>query len=786
MKTLRDWTLNACTPTGVELLVEGRHLLRVSVLDEQLFRVSLLKNRSWRLDRTWTVAPDGHTPWEGRDRDNLDGFACPTFRLDEGDPLRLQTGMLRLEIQRPLKFVWAARIDDAWQVFAQDRPTGAYLLGREDHAVSHHMRRTAGEAVYGLGEKAGALNRDGGRYEMRNLDALGYDARRTDPLYKHVPFALIRTAAAGCWSIFYDNLASCWFDLGNEIDNYHAPFRSYRAEDGDLDYYLRWEPDLLALTRAQVRLTGGTLFPPRWSLGYSGSTMSYTDAPDAQAQLLGFLEQIREHDIPCDSFHLSSGYTSIGDRRYVFNWNREKVPDPAGLAVEFAAQGVRIVANIKPCLLNDHPRYAEAAAAGLFIRDSDSGEPERSAFWDDWGSHLDFTNSETVEWWKRGVTTQLLDYGISATWNDNNEYEIWDRRARCAGFGQPIDIALIRPLHSLFMCRASEEAQREHAPGKRPYLVCRSGGPGLQRHAQTWTGDNRSAWDTLRWNLRMGLGLSLSGFYNVGHDVGGFAGPRPEPELFLRWVQNGIFHPRFSIHSWNDDGSVNEPWMYPEMTELVRRAIELRYRLLPYLYTCLWLAASEHEPMLRPTFLDHPRDSRCQDDSDDFLLGRNLLIAGVVEPAQETRAVYLPDNGVGWWDFFAGVWHAGGQTVSVPVTLESIPLFVRAGTVLPLGRGADRATVDGETGRDLMVFPLSGDGEEHSCLYEDDGESENPPYSLLCFTLKCREGVQTLDWIQRGDASPTFTEARLIVADGVTPISVRGRSATDGDAIALA
>ena len=160
---------------------------------------------------------------------------------------------------------------------------------------------------------------------------------------------------------------------------------------------------------------------------------------------------------------------------------------------------------------------------------------------------------------KKNVTSQLLNYGIDCTWNDNNEYEVWDHFAQCHGFGQPIDIGLIRPLQSILMTRASYEAQKTYASEKRPYLITRSGAPGIQRYAQTWTGDNRTSWESLRWNIRMGLGLSLSGFFNIGHDVGGFSGPRPGPELFLRWVQNGILHPRFTIHSWNDDASANEP-----------------------------------------------------------------------------------------------------------------------------------------------------------------------------------------------------------------------------------
>lgn len=584
MKTLKDWTLQGRNGAAVTLLTDGLRRMRIVVLDRDLIRVSLIGPDGWRLGRSWSVAPDGDTPFQGRSRDVLSGFACPDFDLSETDRgVVIDTGLLRLQVLRPLQLIWQAKIDGAWRVFAADRPTGAYMAGAglRDHAHGHFLRRHTDELIYGLGEKTGDLERSGRRFEMRNLDAMGYDAERTDPLYKHIPVTLTRTPDAGSFSVFYDNLASCWFDLGHELDNYHAPYRAYRAEDGDLDYYMAWSPDLAGLTRRQAWLTGGTAFMPRWALGYSGSTMSYTDAPDAQAQLQGFVDQITTHKLPCDSFQMSSGYTSIGSRRYVFNWNTEKFPDIDAMCARFADADLHLIANIKPCMLQDHPRYGEAASAGLFIRDSEADRPEISVFWDDEGSHLDFTNPATVDWWKANVTSQLLDHGIGSTWNDNNEYEIWDRAAQCHGFGEPIDIALIRPVQPVLMSRASRDAQTEHAPHLRPYLISRSGAPGIQRYAQTWTGDNRTDWKTLRYNNRMGLGLSMSGIFNIGHDVGGFAGPRPGPELFLRWVQNGIFHPRFTIHSWNDDATVNEPWMYPEILPHIRAALALRGQLIP-------------------------------------------------------------------------------------------------------------------------------------------------------------------------------------------------------------
>jgi len=787
MKQLKSWKLARCLPHGVELEVDGGHMLRIVALDETLFRVSLKKDGAWRLSRSWCVAPDGETPWAGRDRDDFAGFPCPQVGIRDGEVLTVSTGRLRVTVRRPLHLAWSVRAGEEWAAFAEERPTGGTMLGVRDNAHWHFLRRDPSEPVHGLGEKAGALDRRGRRFEMRNLDAMGYDAATTDPLYKHVPFTMTQTAGTGAWSIFYDNLASCWFDLGNELDNYHLPYRVYRAEDGDLDYYMRWAPEMLDLVKAQVRLTGGTAFPPRWSLGYSGSTMAYTDAEDAQAELEGFLGRIAEHDIPCDSFQMSSGYTSIGPKRYVFNWNHEKVPDVRGMTERFRAAGVHLIANIKPCLLQDHPRYAEAAAAGLFVRDSETGAPERSVFWDDEGSHLDFTNPDTVAWWREGVTRQLLERGIGSTWNDNNEYEIWDRRAACAGFGEPVDIALIRPLQPILMTRASQEAQRAHAPAERPYLITRSGAPGLQRYAQTWSGDNRTSWKTLRYNIRTGLGMSLSGFYNIGHDVGGFSGPRPEPELFVRWVQNGVFHPRFTIHSWNDDGSANEPWMYPEVADHVRDAIRLRYRLLPYLYTLLWQAADADEPMLRPVFLDHPDDPEAWAETDDFLLGRDLLVATVVEPGATSRRVRLPRNQTGWWNWSTGTWHEPGEAVVIAVDLGTIPLFVRGGAVLPLSAGADRADPSSDTGRVLAIFPAPSGMAGGGTLYEDDGVSPDAPFSLLCFTLSCGEDAVSLDWRQDGRRDPVIGTCVLSLPAGERrKLIFRGQIVETGSPLSLA
>lgn len=713
---------------------DGAAVAHIWVLEEDIVRVMLLPQGQLQMPRSWTVAPGlENLPAEGRDRFDVSGFSLPAFECEleqYGTQLRISTAAVRLSITLKGFFCnWESRHQGRWQASAADRPTQSYNFGWWDEKVYHYLQRERGEAYFGLGERAGDANRAGQRYRMCNLDPMGYSARSTDPLYKHIPFYITRKPGDGgekdaglCYGLFYDTLSDCSFDMGREMDNYHGHYRYFVADHGDLDLYYIAGDGPAAITRRYTWLTGRPIFPPRYALGYSGSTMSYTDAPNAQERMGEFLERCEEHDIPCDSFHLSSGYTSIGGGRYVFHWNRDKFPDPARFVQSYLDRGVRLVPNIKPALLGNHPRFEEARQAGLLVQDPD-GQPTAIQFWDGTGAYLDFTNPKTIAWWKKQVTEQLLQYGIPATWNDNNEYEIWSDKALAHGFGAPRPAREVRPLQTLLMMQASHAAQSEFAPAERPYLVSRSGAAGMQRYVQTWSGDNYTAWETLRYNIRMGLGLAMSGVSNTGHDIGGFSGPAPGPELLLRWVQHGIFLPRFSIHSWNDDKTVNEPWMYPEATPQVRALIGLRYRLMPYLYDLVWRYHSAYEPIIRPTYHDFPEDARCLEENDDMLLGANLLVASVVEPGQTRRPVWLPGTG-GWYEVHTARRFDAGQSITLEAPLDGPPpLLAREGCAIPLNLG-EVHFANAQDVRGFQVFPQRGEGSFEASCFEDDGHSQ--------------------------------------------------------------
>ncbi len=590
------------------------------------------------------------------------------------------------------------------------------------------MTRALRDVYFGLGEVSGGLNHHHRRYRLEPTDACGYDAEWSDPLYKHWPLYLTRTPHGSCFALLYDVPCRMVVDFGAEIHHYHGPFRYAEMQAGGLEYYLISADTLPALVGRITDLIGRPELPPRWSLGYLHSGMAYADDADPEAALVRFAERCRAEGLPCDGIQLGSGYTLRDGKRYVFSWNRDRIPDPGRFIEQLTSRRLHVVANIKPALLTDHPDYARLAAQGGFVRDA-AGGAVREGFWDGDASWPDFTQPAVRAWWKAGVTSQLLAQGIEGVWNDNNEYAVGDA---FTADGQPAHASIQMRL----MAQASYEALREWAPEARPFLITRSASIGTQRFAQTWSGDNSTSWHTLRYNLPMGLGLALSGFAATTHDAGGFFGDAPTPELFLRWIQQLIFHPRFYMNSWKTPPT--EPWMYPEVFPFVREAIRLRYRLLPYLYSLFVEHSRTGAPIHRPLAYAFPDDPRCLEESGVFMLGPSLLIPGVFEPGTRKARVYLPGT-EGWYDFEQTRYCApGDQDVALP--LEHPTVLALAGSLIPLGDavavGRERA---GER-REVRVFPHVGSGTAEAVLYEDDGTSieyTRGGYTELRFRATC-------------------------------------------------
>ena len=723
---LNQFSLQEHTHHSVSYLAQNqRTTFTIQVLEEDIVRVLMLPDGAYRLQRTWAIL-DRNTsdvPIQGRDRADLSPFTCPPSTIQVNDAgCELTTPQLTARFNAHSGQVQWLTGDG--QLFARDARRNPYNLDPSSRRVYHYMAWDEHEHYYGFGEKAGDLDKSEYRMEMRNTDALGYSARQGDPLYKHWAFYITwlpeRQIAYG---LFYDNLSTSVFDMGRERHAYYDAYRMYMAEDGDLDYYLIYGASMAQVLEKFTRLTGRMPVPPRWSLGYLGSTMAYTDMEDAQAQLLGFVEKCQTHRIRCSGFHLSSGYTTDPDthKRYVFNWNPKRIPDIKGMVDAFHSAGIKLLANVKPYILQTHPHYANLKEHGALVLQAEADQPASMSLWSgsatdrEDGAHLDFTHPHAYTWWKQQATEQLLEYGIDTLWNDNNEYGLWDDFARCMGHGEPINLGQIRPLLTMLMVRASYEAQVAHQAHMRPFVLTRSATVGMQRYAQTWSGDNRTSWESLRYNIPMGLGMGLSGMPNVGHDVGGFYGEAPTPELLVRWVQNGIFHPRFTIHSWNSgEVGATEPWMYPEVLPLIREAIDLRYQLIPYLYALIWEASERGCPIIRPMVYEFPTDPNCTTESFDFMLGSHLLIPSVVEEGAVTRSIYLP-SGNQWYDPAQNQWFDGGQTITLDTPLERIPMLYRENAII--------AYAPTDETRLIRFYPAPHSATHSFTCIEDDGET---------------------------------------------------------------
>lgn len=603
------------------------------------------------------------------------------------------------------------------------------LAYQEDsnHRRIHTSEINSGDCFYGFGEKSGAFNKAQKFMSMSPKDAMGYNPKETDSLYKHIPFYIkLNKGTKKAVGYFYHNTAECDFDMGREKSNYWKMHSRFRTDSGDIDLFLITGPDVRDVVRRYTDLTGKSAMLPGHALGYLGSSMYYPELEaDCDDAILEFIDTTKEEGIPVDGFQLSSGYTSQdtkeGVKRCVFTWNTKRFKNPGQFFAEMRKRGISVSPNVKPGVLLVHPDLEEMNAHNIFVRDSDGKGPGFGSWWGGKGVFVDFTRPEARAYWKETLKKQVLEMGTDSVWNDNCEYDsIVDKDCQCYFEGKGCSIGEIKSVMSNLMCHITDEAIRETFANRRPYIVCRSGHSGIQRYAQTWAGDNLTCWDSLKYNIATILGMSLSGVANQGCDICGFYGPAPEAELMVRWIQNGIFQPRFSIHSTNTDNTVTEPWMYSECKQYVKAAVKLRYRLFPYFYSLMERAHESGLPIMEPMCSAFQQDEACYEEGVDFMVGDSLLVANVVEKGAVSRTLYLPE-GEAFYDYETRVFYEGGQTIEIPVDLGSIPMFIRSGGLIPMALNEMTNLMNEHvTGLKLLCAPDRG-GE--FTIYEDDGIS---------------------------------------------------------------
>jgi len=709
------------------------------------------------------------TAWEDRMDDVLKESrrriaAADAVMTKFPDFIVLQGELLKVVIE---KEVFRIRIFDkeGTQLHA-DIADLAYMED-SNHRRIHTSEIAPTDCFYGFGEKTGEINKAYQFLSMSPKDAMGYHPKETDSLYKHIPFYIkLNRDTKKASGYFYHNTYECDFNMGREKSNYWKPYSRYRTDGGDIDLFFIAGPSIREIIERYTDLTGKSVMLPRYALGYLGSSMYYSELDkDCDDSILEFIDVTKEEQIPADGFYLSSGYTtqetSEGNKRCVFTWNQKRFKDPKGFFAQMEKRGISVIPNVKPGILLVHPDLERMKAKDIFVKNSRGDGYGIGTWWGGKGLFADFTKPITRQVWKEMLKKQVLEMGTHSVWNDNCEYDsLVDKDCICDFEGKGGTIGQLKSVMSNLMCQVTQEAIRETEPNTRPYIVCRSGHSGIQRYAQTWAGDNLTCWESLKYNIATILGMSLSGVANQGCDIGGFYGPSPEAELLVRWIQNGIFQPRFSIHSVNIDNTVTEPWMYSNCVDHIRDAIRFRYRMLPYLYSLMERAHETGLPIMEPLFSVFQYDEECYEEGVNFMLGDFLLVANVVEKGADTKQVYLPENEI-FYDFYTRIPYKGGQIISIPVDLSSIPLFVRGGAIIPL---ALNQMENLHTQQEDGIYLLCADDHDGEFLfYEDDGISlEYQQKNYLKTSIQMETGEHTvLNFTQEG-CYPTKIERMYI------------------------
>lgn len=630
--------------------------------------------------------------------------AAPFDLKESGEEVVLSSARLSIRAQRgPFRLAF---FDRSGRLLARERQSSG--MAWEGSVVEQAMALAEDEHFFGLGEKTFPLDRRGAKIVNWNTDHYGY-LPGSDPIYKSIPFFLSTRG----YGIFFDNSYRTTFDLGSSSPEHY----SFKAEGGDLNYYFIYGPSFKEILAHYTRLTGRPPLPPRWSFGLSISQWGFIQENIEEAA-----EGFRSRDIPLDLVILDLEWVN---NFWDFKWHAKEYPDPEGMIALLKSKNLKLAMIIDPIIAPVADNYRAALRGGYFATTSEGKELLLPWPWGRRIGLVDYTNPEAAEWWfKQHIP--LIEQGADGFWLDMNE-PARDEKGMLFKAGPN---EKIHNLYALYEVKEYYERMRAHRPNRRPWLLTRSGFSGVQRYALVWSGDSRSSYTGLSLQVQMGQSIGLSGVPFWGHDIGGFIG-RSGPEVYIRWLQVGAFSPIARAHSDRCSGS-RVPWSYGEEAErIARKYFKLRYRLFPYIYSYARRAAEEGLPIMRPLALEYQDDPITYTRDDQYLFGSELMVAPILDDSGR-RQIYLPRGK--WVDYWTGRVYLGPTLINYHAGLDTLPLFVRGGSIIPMG---PEISYIGEKPLDPLTLDIyPADGEKGSFrLYEDDGESEDYMRGIFSETL---------------------------------------------------
>lgn len=726
-------------PDGVELSA-GKAKVRVTAFRDGVYRVRVAPSGTFAKDFSWAV---------------IETAEPPAVKVDDSkDEVRVTSGNTVARIMKsPLLIDFARDVGDVLVADDPDLP-----MGWENGSVRVWKKMPEDEGYYGLGDKAGPMNRRDRAFTMWNTDAYAW-RESTDPLYKTIPFFIgLRKGLA--YGIFFDNTWRSSFDFGKEGHDFY----SFGAEGGEINYYVFAGATPARIVQDFTALVGRAKLPPLWTLGFQQSRYSY----EPEERVYEIAKTFRNKKIPADAIYLDIDYQ---DKNKPFTVNRAEFPTFEKMISDLTAQGFHTVLitdlHIKKEPNNGYAPYDSGAKDDVFVKRAD-GTTFVGAVWPGDSVFGDFTMAKAREWWG-GLYKNFVDMGVAGFWNDMNEPSVFltatktmplDVRHRLDD-GTTLPHLAIHNVFGMENVRATEEGLLKLRPNERPFVLTRAAYAGTQRYAATWTGDNVAVWNHLGMSTPMLLSMGISGYGLVGDDIGGFAGS-PTPTLLTRWIEIGAFNPIYRDHTAKGTAD-QEPWVHgPEHTAIRKQFIEERYRLLPYIYTAVEEMSRTGIPLMRPLLLEYPQSPEFFGDDSEYLFGHDLFVSPVTSELQDEKVIQLPPGS--WYDYWSGEKSSDRELKKLKPALNELPVFVRAGAIVPRQPLVQNTGETPNGALELRVYP----GPDcKGSLYQDDGHSLNYEHGeFLRVSYTCQVGgaaIKVISAIEKDGYKPWWNAAELVV-----------------------
>lgn len=669
---------------------------------------------------------------------------------EQAETLQLKSNELTVRIHKnPVRL---QLLDATGTLLNED--DAAFGISWMGHQATAYKTLQPDERFIGMGEKTGGLDRRGSGFSHWNTDFFGYGPE-SDPIYASLPFYIgVLPRSQRCYGIFMDSPVKSHFNFGASNDR----FASFTVEEGEMNYYFFAGTTVADIVKAYSRLTGTMPLPPKWSLGFQQSRYSYY--PHHEVRTLA--QTFRDKQIPADVIHLDIHYM---DKYKIFSWDKERFPTHRQLIADLKNMGFQVVVICDPGIKVEegYEPYDEGMQQDLFIKYPD-GTPYKGQVWPGWCYFPDFTDEKARQWWGEKFA-EYVQSGIEGFWNDMNEPATWGQKfpdlVEFSYEGQTATARKARNVYGLQMARATYEGTKKLMNGKRPFVLTRAAYAGAQRYTALWTGDNTSSEEHMLLGARLANSIGLTGIPFAGYDVGGFVG-EPSVSLFARWLAQGAFAPFFRCHSMINTRD-QEPWSFGEEVEAIsRNYISLRYRLMPYIYSVFYEAAQSGLPVARSLALDHPYDDRVYDGNyqNEYLFGPGLLIC----PTESTRAitkVFLPADK--WYYLYNNQPYQGDSEVLVESPLEFLPVFVKAGAIIPM-QSLVQSTQEAHDGT-LYLHVYHHNGSSDFVHYEDDGQSYDYEQGNFHRRVIVYQGASRELMLEaaEGNFASTFEHVKLIL-----------------------